>query len=135
MAKKGKSSYMKMQQGAQRSSNVRTKQEKVPQGGKQRAGQQYKSKAQRRGAGLLEKLTFCPEYRRDGGVTQPLEEGIGRFKYFGSVAKRRNGSILLANLMFILFVLPLVAVIVTVIVGGVENIAYFLQKMSAPSYT
>ena len=132
MAKKGKSSYMKMQQGAQRSSNVRTKQEKVSQGSNQRAGQQYKSKAQRRGAGLLEKLTFCPEYRRDGGVTQPLEEGIGRFKYFGSVAKRRNGSILLANLMFILFVLPLVAVIVTVIVGGVENIAYFLQKMSAP---
>ncbi|MBO4539139.1 MAG: hypothetical protein J5781_02600 [Clostridia bacterium] len=132
MAKKGKSSYMKMQQGAQRSSNVKTKQEKVPQGGKQSVGQQYKSKTQRRGAGLLEKLTFCPEYRRDGGVTQPLEEGVGRFRYFWSVAKRRNGSILLANLMFILFVLPLVAVAVTVRVGGVENIAYYLQKMSAP---
>ncbi len=132
MAKKGKSSYMKMQQGAQRSSNVRTKQEKVPQSGKQSAGQQYKSKTQRRGVGLLEKLSFYPEYRRDGGVTQPLEEGTGRFRYFWSVARRRNGSILLANLMFILFVLPLVAVAVTVLVGGVENIAYFLQKMSAP---
>ena len=133
MAKKGKSSYMKMQQGAQRSSNVRTKQEKAPQGGKQNAGQyQQNKRAQKKALGLMERLSFYPEYRRDGGTTPPLEEGLGRFKYFWSVGRRRNSSILIANLMFILFALPLVALIVTVTVAGVENIAYFLEKMTAP---
>ena len=133
MAKKGKSSYMKMQQGAQRSSNVRTKQEKAPQGGKQNAGQyQQNKRSQKKALGLMERLSFYPEYRRDGGTTPPLEEGLGRFKYFWSVGRRRNSSILIANLMFILFALPLVALIVTVTVAGVENIAYFLEKMTAP---
>lgn len=133
MAKKGKSSYMKMQQGAQRSSNVRAKQEKAPQGGKQNAGKYQPSKrTQKRALGLMERLSFYPEYRRDGGTTQPLEEGVGRFKYFWSVGRRRNSSILIANLMFILFALPLVALIVTVTVAGVENIAYFFEKMTAP---
>ena len=133
MAKKGKSSYMKMQQGAQRSSNVRTKQEKAPQGGKQNAGQyQQNKRAQKKALGLMERLSFYPEYRRDGGTTPPLEEGLGRFKYFWSVGRRRNSSILIANLMFILFALPLVALIVTVTVAGVENIAYYLEKMTAP---
>lgn len=133
MAKKGKSSYMKMQQGAQRSSNVRTKQEKTSQGGKQNGGQYQPSKrAQKKALGLMERLSFYPEYRRDGGATQPLEEGVGRFKYFWSVGRRRNSSILIANLMFILFALPLVALIVLVTVAGVENIAYYLEKMTAP---
>ena len=137
MAKKGKSSYVKMQQGAQRSSNVRTKQEKVktpssdrPQNG---ARSSSKGSVKKKGFGLLERLKFYPEYRRDGGVTQPLEEGVGRFKYFWSVEKRRNSSILIANLMFIIFALPLVAVFVTVLaLGGVENIAYLLKDVSAP---
>ncbi len=124
---------MKMQQGAQRASNVRTKQEKKIQGGKQNGGQYQPSKrAQKKALGLMERLSFYPEYRRDGGTTQPLEEGVGRFKYFWSVGRRRNSSILVANLMFILFALPLVALIVLVTVAGVENIAYYLEKMTAP---
>ena len=132
MAKKGKSSYMKMQQGAQRSSNVHVQKEKTSQVNKQNAGRQQYARPHKKGLGLMEKLTFCPEFRRDGGTTQPLEEGVGRFKYFWSVGRRRNSSILVANLMFIIFALPLVALIVTLLVAGVENIAYYMQKMNAP---
>lgn len=132
MAKKGKSSYVKMQQGSQRSSNVRTKQEKAPSPNKGASSGQ-RGTAKRKGFGLMEHLKFYPEYRRDGQTTPPLEEGAGRFKYFWSVGKRRNSSILIANLMFIIFALPLVAVFVTVLaLGGVENIAYLMKDISAP---
>lgn len=120
-----------MQQGAQRSSNVRKKQEKTPQYSQKST--QSSQRSRQRGIGLLEKLAFYPEYRRDGGTTPPLEEGVGRFKYFWAVAKRRNSSIMIANLMFILFALPLLAVVVgTYALGGVENIAYLLNNIKAP---
>ena len=133
MAKKGKSSYVKMQQGTQRSSNVKTKQANSSPKGANNGSSAPKRKSAGKGTGLLEKLKFYPEYRRDGQTTPPLEEGVGRFKYFWSVGKRRNSSILIANLMFVIFALPLVAVFVTILaLGGVENVAYLLKDLSAP---
>ncbi len=132
MAKKGKSSYVRMQQGAQRSSNVRTKEQKTSQNGASYA-QKHQTVKRPKGAGLIEKLSFYPEYRRDGGVTPPLPEGVGRFKYFWSVGRRRNSSILVANLMFVIFALPLAAIFALVMAfGGVEQIAYLLKGIGAP---
>ncbi len=117
-----------MQQSNQQASKSRSsqrseKQQQVPQN----AGKKGK------GLGLLQYITGCPERREDGGVTPPLPEGQGRFKYFWEVAKRRNSSVLMANLMFVIFTLPLLAVFAAVLaLGGVERIAYLLQGISAP---
>lgn len=87
--------------------------------------------AKERGLKIVSKLDFCPEYREDGGMTPQVE--IGRFKYFRQVAKKRNGPLLTANLMFLLFLLPVLAIFVLLeVFNGVENIAYLLSKTEAP---
>lgn len=89
--------------------------------------------AKERGIGLVKNLSFYPEYREDGGKTEPIQ--TGRFKHFAAVSKARNGSILVANLLFIVTLLPLLAVIVSVIgLGGVEKIAYMLKDISDTPY-
>ena len=87
--------------------------------------------AKERGVGLLKNLDFCPEYREDGGQTQPIEQG--RFKYFAAVARRRNGPLLIANLMFLIFLLPAIAIFVLMeAFGGVEEVAYKLIGEARP---
>ena len=78
--------------------------------------------AKERGIGLVSKLDFGPEYREDGGTTAPVE--TGRFKYFREVAKRRNSPLLIANLMFIITLIPLFVLLVLIeVFGGLEGLA------------
>lgn len=89
--------------------------------------------AKEKGLGLLKNLAFYPEYREDGGKTEPVE--IGRFKHFAAVSKQRSSSILIANLLFIVTLLPLIAVFVLVVAfGGVEAIAYKLKGITDAPY-
>lgn len=89
--------------------------------------------AKERASSLLLKLDFGPEYRDDGATT-PLVE-TGRFKYFREVGKRRNGSLLTANLMFIITFVPLAVVLILLeAFGGVESIAYKLANISSSPY-
>lgn len=89
--------------------------------------------AKDRGTKLISKIDFCPEYREDGEKTAPVE--IGRFKYFGQIARKRNASLLTANLMFLLFLIPVLAIFVLLeVFGGVENIAYKLSGTSNAPY-
>jgi hypothetical protein len=89
--------------------------------------------SKQKGPGLLKYLDFQPEYREDGGKTPVVE--TGRFKYFWDVAKRRNGSILTANLLFIVTLLPLVAVFVLIAAfGGTEALAYKLKNIGTVPY-
>lgn len=82
--------------------------------------------------GLLKYLTFAPEAREDGGTTAPVE--IGRFRYFGAVFSRHNGQLMLANLLFLVTLLPLLAVIVTASVVGAEKLGYWLNDISDVPY-
>ena len=86
-----------------------------------------------RGVKIVSKLDFCPEYREDGGKTAPVE--IGRFKYFREVAKKRNGPMLIANLMFLLFLLPVLAIFILLeVFGGMEKIAYLISGVEEAPY-
>ncbi len=125
----GRSSYVKMQQSNQRSSNYR-----VQNGGKQQKQSKNEQNGKKeRGVGLLKYLTFKPEYREDGGQTAALPEGVGRFRHFWQVGQRRNGSIMIANLMFVLFALPLLAIFAVMhALGGPEAIAYSVLGMDPP---
>lgn len=88
---------------------------------------------QKKSLGLLEKLELCPEYREDGGKTAEVE--IGRFKYFREVSKRRNGPLLTANLMFLLFLIPLLVLFVLLeVFQGTEGIAYKISNTTATPY-
>lgn len=81
--------------------------------------------------GLLKHLKFAPEAREDGGVSAPV---TGRFKYFGSVFGAHNGQLLLANLLFIVTLLPLLAVFVTLSVLGPEKLGYWLKGVTETPY-
>ena len=82
---------------------------------------------------LLKHLEFHGEYREDGGTTSEVQ--TGRFKYFKEIAKRRNGPLLTANLMFMLTLIPLLAVFVLISAfGGVEQIAYKLKNITEAPY-
>lgn len=88
---------------------------------------------QKKSLGMLEKLDLCPEYREDGGKTPEVE--IGRFKYFREVSKRRNSPLLIANLMFLLFLIPVLVLFVLLeVYQGTESIAYRMTKTSEIPY-
>lgn len=82
---------------------------------------------------LLRHLEFEKEFREDGGFTPETQQG--RFKYFREVSRRRNSPLLIANLIFMLFLVPLVAIFVLVMAfGGIEQIAYKLKDISEMPY-
>lgn len=75
---------------------------------------------------LLGRLTFAPEARSEEAPRPVIE---GRFKYFMAVFKKYNGQLMIANLFFLIFCLPLLAVLITpTILGGMENLSYILAK-------
>ena len=81
---------------------------------------------------LLGKLTFAPEARSDE-TPRPVIEG--RFKYFTAVFKRYNGQLMVANLFFLIFCLPLFGVLVVpTLFGGMENLSYILSKTTSLPY-
>lgn len=89
--------------------------------------------AKERGVGLISKLDFGPEYREDGGQTPPVE--MGRFKFFREIARKRNGPLLTANLMFIITLVPIVVVLILLeVFGGVETIAYKMSGIQSAPY-
>lgn len=81
--------------------------------------------------GLFKYLTFAPEAREDGGVSEPVE---GRFRYFGKVFGKNNGQLMLANLLFIVTLLPLLAVLIILSVFGPENLSYRLNDVTKIPY-
>lgn len=81
---------------------------------------------------LLGKLTFAPE-AREQDKPRPIIEG--RFKYFWAVFKGNNNHLMAANLLMLLFCIPLLIVLVLPSVfGGMENISHLLAKTSAIPY-
>lgn len=89
--------------------------------------------ANEKGLKLLGKLDFYPEYREDGEKTPVVE--TGRFKYFREVAKRRNGPLLTANLMFLITLIPILVLFIFLeVFGGVEAIAYKLAGITEAPY-
>lgn len=89
--------------------------------------------ANEKGLKLLSKLDFYPEYREDGGKTPVVE--TGRFKYFREVSKRRNAPLLTANLMFLITLIPLLALFILLeVFGGTEAIAYKLSGVEESPY-
>lgn len=81
---------------------------------------------------LLGKMTFAPEARSED-TPRPVIEG--RFKYFFSLFKKNNNYLMIANLFFLIFCLPLLIVLVLpTIFGGMENIHYLLNDLEAPYF-
>lgn len=75
---------------------------------------------------LLSKMTFALEARSDE-TSRPVIEG--RFKYFFALFKKNNNYLMMANLYFLIFCLPLLAVLVLPsILGGMENVSYLLSR-------
>lgn len=75
---------------------------------------------------LLGRLTFAPEARSEDAPRPVIQ---GRFKYFMAVFKKYNGQLMIANLFFLIFCLPLLAVLITpTVLGGMENVSYILTK-------
>ncbi len=90
------------------------------------------AKEQSQKVGLLKSLTFAPEARTDGGVSEAVSSG--RFRYFISVFKRRNGLLMFANLGFVVTLLPLLAVFAIMSIFGAEKLSYMLSNISTPPY-
>lgn len=85
--------------------------------------------AKEKGLALVKYLSFYPEYREDGEKTAPLE--TGRFKHFRAVSKSKNSPILIANLLFMITLIPLIAIFVVInALGGIENIAYNMNGIT-----
>ena len=82
--------------------------------------------------GLLKNLVFAGEARADGGVSAPVEEG--RFRYFWQTFRAHNGQLLLINLLFLVTLLPLLAILVTSSVIGVETLSYKLHGVENIPY-
>lgn len=82
--------------------------------------------------GLLKNLAFAGEARADGGVSEPVAEG--RFRYFWSTFRKNNGSLLLANLLFLVTLLPLLAVLVVLAIFGAEQLSYKLHGVTDLPY-
>lgn len=90
------------------------------------------AKEQSQKVGLLKALTFAPEARTDGGVSEPISGG--RFRYFMSVFKRRNGLLMFANLGFVVTLLPLLAVFAIMSIFGAEKLSYMLSNITTPPF-
>ncbi len=90
-----------------------------------------KEKAKTVKAGLLKYLAFAPEAREDGNHSTPVE---GRFKYFKAVFSKNNGQLMLSNLLFIVTLLPLLAVLVILSIFGPEQIAYKMAGITDVPY-
>lgn len=82
--------------------------------------------------GLLKYMEFAGEARADGAVSEPLSEG--RFRYLWSTFRKNNGSLLLANLLFIVTLLPLLAVVVILAVFGAEQLSYYINNVTEMPY-
>lgn len=81
---------------------------------------------------LLSKLTFAPE-NRSADAPRPVIEG--RFRYFFSLFKQKNNELMVANLFFLIFCLPLLVVLILPrVFGGMENISYLLAKITEKPY-
>ena len=78
--------------------------------------------------GLLKYLTFAPEAREDGGDSAPVE---GRFRYFWSTFRSNNGQLMLVNLLFLVTMLPLIAIIIlpnaAPNIFGAESLYYWMN--------
>lgn len=90
------------------------------------------AKEENKKVGLLKYLTFAPESRTDGAVSEPIQ--TGRFRYFGYVFKRRNGLLMFANIAFVVTLLPLLAVFIVMAVFGAEKLSYMLGSITTPPY-
>ncbi len=90
------------------------------------------AKEENKKVGLLKYLTFAPESRTDGGVSEPV--AMGRFRYFIHVFKRRNGLLMFANIGFVVTLLPLLAVFVIISIFGAEKLSYMLSNITTPPY-
>lgn len=82
-------------------------------------------------AGLFRFLTFAPEAREDGQTSSPVE---GRFRYFGKTFGKNNGQLMLANALFIVTLLPLLAVFVILSVLGAEGLSYKINGIIDKPY-
>ncbi len=81
--------------------------------------------------GLLKNLAFAPEAREDGKTSEPVE---GRFRYFLATFRRNNGLLMLMNLLFIVTLLPLLALTLVLIIMGAEELSYRLHGVTELPY-
>ncbi|MCR4661196.1 MAG: hypothetical protein K5765_04240 [Clostridia bacterium] len=88
--------------------------------------------AQEKKNSILKKLVILQEDRFDEQIS---EERQGRFRYFREVSKESSSSLFLTNLLFLIFLLPLLAVyFIPIGFGGVENLAYKIAGISNSPY-
>lgn len=81
--------------------------------------------------GMLKNLAFAPEAREDGKTSEPVE---GRFRYFFATFRRNNSLLMLMNLLFIVTLLPLLALTGVLIVMGAEELSYRLHGVTELPY-
>ena len=85
--------------------------------------------------GLLRYLTFDKEARADDQVTKPIEGG--RLKYILSTFRAHNSDLTLPNVLYLITLLPMIAVYVflqiftiekaSYVLNGINNIPYFMS--------
>lgn len=81
---------------------------------------------------LLGRMTFAPEARNQE-TPKPVVEG--RFKYFFGLFRLNNNYLMIANLLFLIFCLPLIAILtMPSLFGGMENINYLLNNTQVPYF-
>lgn len=80
--------------------------------------------------GILSKLTFAPQNR-----TEPLTQmPAGRFRMFSAFYKRNSEVMMSSNLCFMLFALPLLAVVFFVATMGAERLSYIINGLELPNF-
>ncbi len=75
---------------------------------------------------LLKYMTFAPSSKSEEASS---DFTIGRFKYFSDVFKKNSSFLMTANLLFMLFALPIILIFLYLLMTlGMENFSYLLQK-------
>jgi uncharacterized membrane protein YesL len=78
---------------------------------------------------LLKGLTLAEEARKDA---PPTDVPSGRFKRFTATLKRRFSYISFANMLSLIFLLPLLVGVVFILFYGAERFLYLLRGIDAP---
>jgi hypothetical protein len=74
---------------------------------------------------LLKYMTFAPTSKAESAAEQ---QAIGRFRYFQYIFKKNGSYLLTANLLFMLFALPIMAILLYLLTAvGMERFSYFIQ--------
>ncbi len=81
---------------------------------------------------LLGRMTFAPEARSQD-TPRPVIEG--RFKYFFGLFKLNNNLLMIANLLFLVFCIPLLVVLILPsLFGGMESVNYLVSGIKVPYF-